>query len=473
MYRELKNIHKEQMTELTKSSKSIKSNLRKEKKVKVVLSDDHDRQNLAIQILTLLNQSDYKGNLIFDILTLIKEYTGFEATGIRLKQKDDYPYYVFKGFPAKFIEAENYLCSRDKKSNYIKDANGNPVLECMCGNVIRGRTNHSLGFFTKGGSFWTNSTTDLLATANEDDLQTVTRNRCNAEGYESVALIPLRSNKKIIGLLQLNDRRAGMLSEDIIEFFEGIGASIGISISHRQADEKIRKSESEYRKLARQLAETNNIKDLLFDVITHDLRSAAGSIYSFANLLQEQEPDNEINKYILLSSKSLLEAINNITSLARINLGEKIERKKMDICRIIDETLEEFQFSKGEEDFKFIFKPKESLDANVNPIISEIFKNYISNALKYAYNGKKLIFEAFKDGDNIIVKAKDFGNTIPEDKRQIIFKRNIQLKQNNIYGDGLGLAIVKSIAEAHNGEVWVEPNHPNGNIFCLRLPVDL
>ena len=441
------------------------------KKSQAVLSKDQDRQKLAIQILTLLNKLNYKGNLIFDILSLIKKATSFEATGIRLKQKDDYPYYVAKGFPAKFIKAENYLCARDKDGNYIKDHKGNHVLECMCGNVIQGRTNPSLAFYTKGGSFWTNSTTGLLASFSEDDFRTHTRNRCNSEGYESVALIPLRSGKRIIGLLQLNDRRAGILNEDIIEFFEGIGASIGISIAHKQAEEKLRKSESEYKKLARQLAEANDIKNLLFDVITHDLRGAAGSIHSFASLLYEQESDNEINKYILLSSKSLLDAINNITSLARINLGERIERKKTDICRIINVTLEEFRLSRRKDDFEFIFKPDGALYANVNPIVSEIFKNYISNALRYAYNGKKLIFEAFKDGNKIIIKARDFGKTIPEDKRQVIFKRNIQLKHDNLYGDGLGLAIVKNIAEAHDGEVWVEPNHPTGNSFCLRLPV--
>ena len=441
------------------------------KKSQLVLSKDQDRQRLAIRILTLLNRLNYKGNLIYDILTLIKNATGFEATGIRLKQKDDYPYYVTKGFPAKFIKAENYLCARDIDGNYIKDHKGNPVLECICGNVIQGRTNPSQAYYTKGGSFWTNSTTELLTSCSEDEFQTHTRNRCNSEGYETVALIPLRSGKRVIGLLQLNDRRAGLLNEDIIEFFEGIGASIGISIAHKQAGDKLRKSESEYKKLARQLAEANDIKNLLFDVISHDLRSAAGSIYSFASLLHEQEPDNEINKFILLSSKSLLDAINNITSLARINLGERIEKKKTDIYRIINDTLEEFRLSHGKDDFEFIFKPEGSLYANVNPIISEIFKNYISNALRYAYNGKKLIFEAFKDGNNIIVKVKDFGKTIPEDKRKVIFKRKIQLKRDSIYGNGLGLAIVKNIAEAHDGEVWVEPNHPTGNSFCLRLPV--
>ncbi len=458
-------------TEISSERIDIKNGKSEVKKLQTALSNDQDRQKLAIQILTLLNKSDNKGNLIFDILDLIKKATGFEATGIRLKDKEDYPYYVVKGFPEKFIKAENYLCARNIDGNYSRDHKGNPALECICGVVIQGRINPSLEFYTKGGSFWTNSTTELLGSVTTDIFETHTRNRCNSEGYESVALIPLRSDKKIIGLLQLNDRRKGMLNEDVIEYFEGIGASIGISIAHMQAEEKLRKSEADYRKLAAQLTEANNIKNLLFDVITHDLRSAAGSINSFASLLQDEEPDNEINRYIFISSKSLLDAINNITSLARINLGEKIERRKTDICRIISDTLEEFRLSEGKDDFEFVFNPGGELYANVNPIISEVFKNYISNALKYAYKGKKLIFEAFREGNDIIVKVKDFGNTIPEDKRKIIFKRNIQLKKDSLYGDGLGLAIVKNIAKAHNGQVWVEPNYPSGNSFCLRLPV--
>ena len=64
--------------------------------------------------------------------------------------------------------------------------------ECMCGNVICGRFDPSKPFFTARGSFWTNCTTELLASTTEADRQARTRNRCNGEGYESVALIALR-----------------------------------------------------------------------------------------------------------------------------------------------------------------------------------------------------------------------------------------------------------------------------------------
>ena len=67
---------------------------------------------------------------------------------------------------------------------------GDPAMDCMCGNVICGRFDASQTFFTEGGSFWVNSTTRLLATTAEADRQARTRNRCNGEGYESVALMP-------------------------------------------------------------------------------------------------------------------------------------------------------------------------------------------------------------------------------------------------------------------------------------------
>ena len=80
----------------------------------------------------------------------------------------------------------------------------------MCGNVLRGRTDPNLPFFTERGSFWSNCTSELLATTTEAERQTRTRNRCNEEGYESVALVPLRASGETFGLLQFNDNERGV-----------------------------------------------------------------------------------------------------------------------------------------------------------------------------------------------------------------------------------------------------------------------
>ncbi|UCF43443.1 MAG: MEDS domain-containing protein [Planctomycetota bacterium] len=198
------------------------------------------RQRLAARILECVNQESVGTHIIHNVLSLIKEHTACEAVGIRLREADDFPYFVVEGFSREFVKAENYLCARNERGEPTFDAVGEPVLECMCGLVLSGRTNTSSPFFSGGGSFWTNSTTELLAFTSPAELQTSVRGRCNRAGYESVALIPLRSGEKIIGLLQLNDRSAGRFSEDLISFFERIGASIGIALARVADEEKMR-----------------------------------------------------------------------------------------------------------------------------------------------------------------------------------------------------------------------------------------
>jgi|AntAceMinimDraft_8_1070364.scaffolds.fasta_scaffold03281_8 PAS domain S-box-containing protein len=199
------------------------------------------QEYLVREVLELLTHTADVKKTIGSILQLIKNRMDFEAVGIRLQEGDDYPYFEANGFSEDFLLAERYLCERNEAGEVMCDAAGNPVLECMCGNVLRGRTDPALPFFTVNGSFWANSTTQLLATTSEADRQARTRNRCNGEGYESVALIPLNADGEIIGLLQLNDRRPNRFNPEMINFFEGLGGSIGIALAQKQAEEEIEK----------------------------------------------------------------------------------------------------------------------------------------------------------------------------------------------------------------------------------------
>ena len=190
-----------------------------------------DSDKFAEKILSLLNSNKPKDFLFADIVTTVQKETGIESIGLRLQDGFDYPYYVTRGFSRDFVEMENFLCVLDKDGKPAKGPQGLPKLECMCGNIIRGRVDSTLPHFTRGGSFWTNSTSNLLATATKVDLQGETRNRCNREGYESVALIPIR-DVETYGLLQLNDRRKDIYSLKFIELMEWVTASIGILISY-------------------------------------------------------------------------------------------------------------------------------------------------------------------------------------------------------------------------------------------------
>jgi PAS domain S-box-containing protein len=208
-----------------------------------------EERHVAAALLGLSCASNHLRELIAETTLLVKDWSGCEAVGVRLREGDDYPYFETRGFPAEFVEAEASLCELDEAGRTVRDGEGNPVLECMCGNVLRGRCDPSLPFFTEFGSFWTNSTTDLLAATSEADRQARTRNRCHGEGYESVALVPLRVEEETFGLLQLNDPRRGMFTPQRIALLEDLACGLALALSQRRARDQARRRDSEMRAL--------------------------------------------------------------------------------------------------------------------------------------------------------------------------------------------------------------------------------
>jgi len=95
-----------------------------------------ESQALAVRILALVNQQRSGMDAIRNLLRIMTEFNGFEAVAIRLREGDDFPYFVTNGFPGDFGEAENSPCDRDEGGEIIRDSAGHRVLECMCGNIL-------------------------------------------------------------------------------------------------------------------------------------------------------------------------------------------------------------------------------------------------------------------------------------------------------------------------------------------------
>lgn len=206
-----------------------------------------EEHNLATRlILTVTLPGDFR-ECMANMTATLQRWSGCEAVGIRLREGDDFPYYETRGFPAKFVEMENHLCAYGPDGKILRDSVGNPVHECMCGNVLCRRFDPSKSFFSAHGSFWCNNTTALLASTTEADRQTRTRNRCNGEGYESVALIPLRAGDQVFGLLQFNDHRTNRFTPELIAHFETLADSLALALSRRKVVEELRESETRFR----------------------------------------------------------------------------------------------------------------------------------------------------------------------------------------------------------------------------------
>ena len=216
---------------------------------------DAEAREATIELLRICNKAGTLEELTRDLMGHFRNLTGCEAIGVRLREGDDFPYHETRGFPEEFVLAENRLCAIDEKGEIVRDGAGHPIYDCMCGNILCGRFDPSKPFFTARGSFWSSCTTELLASTTDADRQAKTRNRCNGEGYESVALIPLRSQGETFGLFQFNDKRKGRFTSERIALLEDLVDHVAIALAKLRADEALRLSEERYRSLFENMLE--------------------------------------------------------------------------------------------------------------------------------------------------------------------------------------------------------------------------
>jgi len=185
------------------------------------------------QFLEIANSHSEMTPLLHEFVKAVKEWTNCAAVGIRLLDNEgNIPYEDYQGFSQTFYDSESPLSIKSDQS--------------MCVNVIKGTTDSRLSFYTEGGSFYMNATSRFLATVSEQE-KGQTRNVCNASGYESVALIPIRFGNCILGLIHVADLRENMVSLTLVQFLERVGIELGAAVHRVWLTQALRESEEKFR----------------------------------------------------------------------------------------------------------------------------------------------------------------------------------------------------------------------------------
>lgn len=205
-----------------------------------------EAREATVELLRICNAADSLPVLLQELMDFFRRLTGCGSIGVRLRDGDDFPYYVTSGFSEEFVLAEKHLCSYDQQGELLRDDAGHPTLDCMCGNVLCGRFDPAKNFFTPHGSFWSSCTSELLASTNDAERMVKTRNRCNGEGFESVALLPFRYRDEIYGLFQFNDKMKGRFNSRNIDLYEGLVNYVAIAMAKLLGDVALKESNERF-----------------------------------------------------------------------------------------------------------------------------------------------------------------------------------------------------------------------------------
>jgi two-component system, cell cycle sensor histidine kinase and response regulator CckA len=192
---------------------------------------------LEMEILRLAARSSNVPDLIRRAVALIREHAGFEAIGVRLREGSDFPYYETNGFSTAFVRIERSLQRFDNAGRLICGHDGEPLMECCCGAIVSGSIDRSLPGSTPAGGFWTNHAS---AETSATSPRVAARGTCLHTGYESVGLFPLRTEDRILGLLQLNDKRTGLFTPESVALWGEVAEVLALTVDKLRTEESLR-----------------------------------------------------------------------------------------------------------------------------------------------------------------------------------------------------------------------------------------
>ncbi len=241
----------------------------------------------------------------------------------------------------------------------------------------------------------------------------------------------------------------------------------------------------ELRDLTSKAQISDKLKSSFLANMSHEIRTPMNSIIGFSNLLASEEVPEEQKKqfihYIQSSSEILLNLVDDIIDIAKIEAGElKIIKKECNVSVLLTELYNTFNEVKNrinKQSINILLNVDEEnpeLFFKTDPFrLRQILSNLIGNAIKFTENGFVKFGYKVVSSKKIEFFVKDTGVGLTREELDVIFerfKRARHSEEKNIKGTGLGLTISKNLVELLGGEMWVNSSPGKGTTFYFTLP---
>jgi two-component system sensor histidine kinase/response regulator len=229
---------------------------------------------------------------------------------------------------------------------------------------------------------------------------------------------------------------------------------------------------------AHKLAQSNQEKDKLFSIISHDLNAPMASVKQYLELLQAVELDIEKRRLIekglahTLNDANLL--LNNLLLWAKNQMQlNYMQLERVNLQQLLLETVNLLQLRAESKKICIHMHVENEIYVRADQnMLNVVLRNLLNNAIKFSHLGGEIHLRACVEYGKCVMSVKDNGIGITEDRQERIFTLNISSSYGtaNEKGTGLGLILCRDFMVQQGGDIWFDSTPWEGTTFYVSLP---
>ena len=294
-------------------------------------------------------------------------------------------------------------------------------------------------------------------------------------GLRGAFAFPVLAGSKPLGVMEFYSRETGELDEDLLHIMEAIG---------RQLGQFTRRRESEAR--SSELEEANINKSQFMATMSHELRTPLNAIIGYSEMLLEDAVERESKQFVSdlekihTSGKNLLELINDILDLSKIEAGKmELHPEEFEIASLVAGVAETIRPAAQKNGNQVTIDCAPNLGAMHADVtrVRQVLLNLVSNSAKFTQNGTITIVglrhAAVPGSETIVLQVRDSGIGMTAEQIGKLFRDFEQADGSTTRkygGTGLGLSISRRFCRMMGGDIIVQSTLGRGSTFTIQLP---
>ncbi|MCW2811968.1 MAG: putative two-component hybrid sensor and regulator [Friedmanniella sp.] len=296
-----------------------------------------------------------------------------------------------------------------------------------------------------------------------------------ADGWRSVLAVPVLRDGQIMGVMVVRRKSPGGFPVEVLDFMETFASQSALAVFNARLFQELERKSAE-------LHVASQHKSEFLASMSHELRTPLNAVIGFSEVLLERmfgdlnERQEEYLQDILNSGKHLLELLNEILDLSKVEAGRmELEPSEFAVRTVIEHAIALVRERAALHDITITLDIDPTLDLIESDELrfKQVMVNLLSNAVKFTPDGGRVVVVAGYSGQRLSVTVADNGIGIPPEDQDRIFDSFQQGRRgaSREEGTGLGLTLSRRIVTLMGGVMTLQTEVGVGSTFGFTVPI--